>query len=636
MYIYIRRVDILFFLVLLCSFFLFSSVVSAHSSLKETYPEGNAVLETPPDKVEIWFQDPVAIHKESIQIIDSNKKIIQTGQTKVDPDDKRHLTTVLRNDLAAGDYKVKMNVIAQDGFVIEEQFTFTVAEQEKQESLPEELELVKSNVSDGEIFQGSPNKIDLWFNQPAEITAFGIFNENYQPVATGTAEVDESDPNHLFIPISEPLNSGTYQITWYAAPVSKAEGANQADRVGVFYFAVDQFTSMEPVGGYKTKIDTNTFSFSFGLKQLAYWLSFIGLTVLFGLSWFHSFIHKAWTTRKIIPWFYTLGILGIVLLIVDHRLDLPQLDLKNFILVKFVWIPIVQIILITLGLFVRKLRLLFIGLALLLWPFVIGHASYPRYGGYLTMAVSAVHILAVGIWMGGLVALLAKPKDQDGLEWIKQVGPNFSKWALVSVISIIISGVWMSIAFLPSFTFVTLIESEWGRMLLMKVVFFLFLLLLGYFQRKAVIRISAAAANTFIRKIRTEVIYGICILFFAASLVAANPSAAERGVYPETTDQEDLGLIVDIAPIQMGLNTISLEFAKDVPIEDVTVQLDMPPDWQIEVDAFEVEEGLYKLTGNLLHAAGTINMTVRVTLASGELVEIPYRIVVPGEVRFNE
>ena len=119
-------------------------------------------------------------------------------------------------------------------------------------------------------------------------------------------------------------------------------------------------------------------------------------------------------------------------------------------------------------------------------------------------------------------------------------------------------------------------------------------------------------------------------------LVAANPSTAEQGVYKEITQQQDLDLSVSVTPLEMGLNTITLDFKNGSKISNVKVELNMPPSWRIENNAFKVDAGTYKLTGNLLHAAGTVSMKVKVWMNNGDKIQIPYRIVVPGEVRFNE
>ncbi|WP_188453336.1 copper resistance CopC/CopD family protein [Virgibacillus oceani] len=626
-----------FLTVLLALFFSFSLPANAHSTLKDTYPKGNEVLEDAPSRIEVWFQDPVVIHTDSIKIVDSAGNVVPAA-SKLDSKNAGHIITKLKEKLEPGKYTVKINVIAQDGFVIEEEFRFSVIKPVKSEF--NELELVKSNISDGEIYKGSPKQVELWFNQAAEVTAFGIFDDNHQPVGVKQPKVDPKNPRHTIIPISRKLSSGSYQITWYAAPVNKGEQTIQSDRVGVYYFAVDEFSSMTPIGNNNSSIDWGTFKFSFGLKQIAYWLTFIGLTVLFGISWFYSVILKNRIEQprrnKSILLFYLLSLVGIALLIIHHRIDLSGLSINEFLLIKFSWIPIVQLFLITIGIWIKKIRPFLFALALILWPFIIGHASYPRYGGYVTMAAASLHVLAVGIWMGGLIALIIKPKHQDSREWFKTVGSSFSKWALASVMIIIFSGVWMTVEFLPSFSIKSLVESEWGRSLLVKTILFLLLVIIGYIQRKAVKQLSSKLAQSFFGRVRAEIMYGVIIFFFAATLVAANPSAAEQGVYKETPTQQDLDLTVEITPLEMGLNTITLDFKNDPKIRNVKVQLSMPPDWRIENKAFEVDKGTYKLTGNLLHAAGTTNMKVNVLMESGEEIQIPYRIVVPGEIRFNE
>lgn len=628
----------IFFLVALLSvFFVYHSPVDAHSSLKKTIPEGNAVLEQGPSTIEVWFQDPVVIHKDSIKIMNAKGNQISTAKSELDPNNAGHIITKLEKNLKPGKYTVNISVIAKDGYVIEEEFRFSVKEAEK--AVAKELKLLKSSISDGEIHKGSPKQIELWFNQAAKVTAFGIFDDN-QPVGTKQPKIDPNNPRHITIPLAEKLASGSYQITWYASPANKEKQTIPGQKVGVYYFAVDEFSPMTPVKANESVLDWSTFKFSFGLKQLAYWLTFVGMTVLFGISWFYSIALKSkveqTSSNKMNLLFYSISLIGIILLIIQHKSDLPELPIKDFLLLKFTWIPITQFVLITLGIFLKKIRPYLFGLALVLWPFIIGHASYPRYGGYITMAVTALHVLAVGIWMGGLVAMIAKPKRHDSEEWLKDVGPSFSKWALFSVILIAFSGIWMAVEFLPSSSFKSLIGSEWGRSLLVKTALFLLLVIVGYIQRKTVKRVGSNLAHSFFKRVRIEVIYGVIIFFFAATIVAANPSAAEQGVYKEATKQHDLGLSVSVTPLEMGLNTISLDFKEASTIRNVKVELSMPPDWRIENNAFKVDEGTYKLTGNLLHAAGTINMDVKVYIKNGDMIEIPYRIVVPGEKRFNE
>jgi hypothetical protein len=51
------------------------------------------------------------------------------------------------------------------------------------------------------------------------------------------------------------------------------------------FFAIDEFSSIQQGGGQGLRyFQWSVLDFSLGLKQLAYWLSFIGFTILFGLS----------------------------------------------------------------------------------------------------------------------------------------------------------------------------------------------------------------------------------------------------------------------------------------------------------------------------------------------------------------
>ncbi len=81
---------------------------------------------------------------------------------------------------------------------------------------------------------------------------------------------------------------------------------------------------------------------------------------------------------------------------------------------------------------------------------------------------------------------------------------------------------------------------------------FILLISIGYIQRQNVKKLGSKFAHSFSKRARIEVIYGVIILFFAATLVAANPSTAEQGVYRESTKQQDLDLSVEITPFRNG------------------------------------------------------------------------------------
>ncbi|MEA3321478.1 MAG: copper resistance protein CopC [Bacillota bacterium] len=606
----------------------------AHSNLEKTYPIDREQLTKSPSTVELWFEDPVVLHDESITLEDNTGTLVKLEQSKVDQNDKSHIITDVPKSLPEGKYTVKINVIALDGFVIQEKIDFEVIKEENKLIKQEELKIVKYSPEDGEIVTGSPQKLNLWFNQPAEITAIGLFDDRQQSIPLSEAIVDPNDSNHIIVEIGKELSKGTYQVTWYAHP--EDGDMNQPDIIDVFYFAVDEFTPIQQVNIGEP---TNTFWFKgVGLKQLSYWLVFIGISVLFGGTFLQSIIARQKASQK---WFrisfvlFLVVILAEAIILVLQKGELGNLSLGQLLSVKFIWIPLLQITLLMLGLIFSKMRLLLYGVTLLLVPFITGHASYPRYGGYLTILVSAIHLIAASIWIGGLFGLFTLPKKEEMKEWLNEVIPKYSRWALISLITLIATGLFMTFSYIPSFSIGSFVKSEWGKAIIIKSIITLVVIGIGYFQRRTIKRLTNKAFPTIIRRLSVEMIYGLLILLFASILVVSTPSAAEQGVYPTSKKAINTELNVNISPLYPGLNVLTMEFGTP-EIERVEVTITMPPSYNVTYNAFEIEDNVFKITGNLLHAAGTMTMQVKAIKVNGEESVFDYKIVIPGEMRFNE
>lgn len=605
-----------------------------HSSLEKSYPLDREQLSQSPTTLEFWFEDPVVLHAESIKLTDHTGTLIKLEQPKIDTNDKTHIIARVPENLTAGNYTVNINVIALDGFVIQEKVGFEIIKEEIKPREEEELKIVKYSPSDGEIVTGSPEKLNLWFNQPAEITAIGLFGDYRQTVSLKEPIVDPEDPNHIIVEIDEKLSKGTYQVTWYAQQLGSDN--NQLQIMDVFYFAVDEFTPIqqlnpgEPMKAFWFK--------SAGLKQLGYWFVFIGISLLFGGTFLQTIISRQKTSKK---WFKISSILLLIVLIGEvmilflQKEELGNLSLGQFFSVKFVWIPLLQITLLILGLGFSKIRLLLYGVTLMLVPFITGHSSYPRYGGYLTILVSVLHLFAASIWIGGLFGFITLPKKEEMKEWLNKVLPKYSNWALFSLIILVITGLFMTYQFIPSFSIGSFVKSEWGKAIIIKSFITVVVIGIGYFQRRTIKHLTNKAFSTIMNRSRVEMIYGLLILLFASLLVVSTPSAAEQGVYPTSKQDPNTELNVEFSPLYPGLNVLTMEFGtKDIAKVEVT--LSMPPNYNVTYNAFKVDDNVFKITGNLLHAAGTMKMQVKGAKTNGEESVFDYSVVIPGEMRFNE
>lgn len=96
-------------------------------------------------------------------------------------------------------------------------------------------------------------------------------------------------------------------------------------------------------------------------SNVAYWMTFIGLLTLFGGSWFYWVIakqkgnHFRW--NKVASLLYGLSMIGMLFLILHRWFDLTYMSLVEFISLRFVWVPVLQIIVLSIGYWLTRGKL---------------------------------------------------------------------------------------------------------------------------------------------------------------------------------------------------------------------------------------------------------------------------------------
>jgi copper transport protein len=126
-----------------------------------------------------------------------------------------------------------------------------------------------------------------------------------------------------------------------------------------------------------------------------------------------------------------------------------------------------------------------LGLAISATPGLAGHAST---GPLVSIAVPAdtLHIYGVGLWFGGLVILFAAFLPRSDEASLRDVVPRYSAYALVSMGVIVATGVFQ--AFRQIDRFGALLDTDYGRILLVKLGFFLLLMVAAAVSRDVVNR----------------------------------------------------------------------------------------------------------------------------------------------------
>jgi copper transport protein len=121
-----------------------------------------------------------------------------------------------------------------------------------------------------------------------------------------------------------------------------------------------------------------------------------------------------------------------------------------------------------------------VGVALAATPGLSGHASTGRWAG-LALLADILHVLAMAVWLGGLVALGLARRDDVAYP---RVAHRFSGVALGAVVVIVISGVFQAIRQLEPFS--ALWSSDYGTILLLKLAAFVVVIGIAAWSRRLV------------------------------------------------------------------------------------------------------------------------------------------------------
>ncbi len=171
-----------------------------------------------------------------------------------------------------------------------------------------------------------------------------------------------------------------------------------------------------------------------------------------------------------------------------------------------------------------------------------GHAE-SEHPQWLVMGSDSLHILAMGVWVGGLVVLFVALLPRGEADELDQVLPVFSRVAYVCVGTLAVTGTYQ--AFLGVNSWRALLLTDYGRLVLLKIALFIAMIALGNLARTTVqhrgVRIAYAMTDTLIpddvedepprphllrRTVLFELVLAAAVLVATAVLVAKPPGPA--------------------------------------------------------------------------------------------------------------
>lgn len=330
---------------------------------------------------------------------------------------------------------------------------------------------------------------------PAEVTL--IFTESVTPAgpgirvyAPGGAQVAGAarvTGTALSAPVSS-TEHGTFVVSWqvFAADTHPSRGA--------FAFTVgspsaNPFTALLNTG----EVGTST-PLGIALQALAHWIHFAGFAMVFGVAGYRVL------TRA--PGFGRMLGAGVVLLVAAEPLavvaQLASLSFDGDTAVAVLGSSFGRVVALRLGAALLAWTVLATGRS---WPLLtIGAAdavidglaahAIPGLPG-VGQALAAVHVGAMGLWVGGLAAYVTKPDSR------------FTRYALITFATA--AGTGAVLAFAHTAQPSALVGTDYGRALILKVAI-----------------VALVATTVLLRRRRIE-LFGTFAIIGAAALVAALP-----------------------------------------------------------------------------------------------------------------
>ena len=186
---------------------------------------------------------------------------------------------------------------------------------------------------------------------------------------------------------------------------------------------------------------------------------------------------------------------------------------------------------------------------------VAGHA-WTAPNRAVAVVSDLAHLGAVAVWTGGLLALLvALPLVADRVA----LATRFSALALGAAAVVAVTGTvsgWQQVRTLDALT-----STAYGRLLLAKVVGFVVLVGLGWVNRSRLLPLVARTVGPLTRSLRVEVVVAAVVLGLTAALIHQAPARATvTEPFQTTVSGEEATLDLTVDPATAGPNDLHLYF----------------------------------------------------------------------------
>jgi copper transport protein len=492
-----------------------------------------------------------------------------------------------------------------------------------------------------EILSSSPGRIELRFTEPVEETYTKIIlvDETGAEVPGTSTSLDSSDPTIARMVIPDNLARGTYSVVWRT--LSAADGHRFS---GYFAFTIGSSSDVRTV---IPPAFTDSGGAPFWFEVLSRWIAFLTLSLLTGLwlTWvlvIRPGLAPVWQIGPaavsrvrgyalVVGLLYLIGSVIALLVQASGQSDGNLLGAVRDTLVDTRWgriwtLRLVFGALITIVFLAaawwwpRRRMLTYGGLlalsALLPLPHaLISHASAQTAGRTEAIFADYAHLLAMGLWIGGLGAIAATLTASGDLAsggrraFLVRIMPRFSAIALTCWAALGMTGLYSGYLQIGSWD--GLFDTPYGRALVYKLVILAAVLVVASVNLLVVTRAirtaTAEAAPRWWRRfavlIALELIGVAAVLIFVGRMTSLEPS---RPILAERENQQTIAFTIgersatlSMAPGSAGPNHFRLDVHGDPLASNVKASVLLVPPLDL---AGQKAVTLERTTGNSFEA----------------------------------
>ena len=528
------------------------------------------------------------------------------------------------------------------------------------------------------IVETAPEQLFIQFNEPIvpELSRIDLLTQAGQRIEAGALVSGDEENSSLVLPLP-PLENGSYLVSWQV--LSAVDGHTTT---GTYSFGIGVASLAGVVGNTETAVQLDP------LSATARWLSLSAIVLLLGLFLFRPVLWLPARPAGPLPDNYqavdqnvysaglSVGWLAVALLLLANLLTLAdqvttyQLfagnNLVAWLSTRFGWMWLTRLgVIVLLGTILKRLGrfptaardpLWWAGsvltLLLAVTASLISHSAALLQASLNATVTDLVHLLAAGIWGGGLIQLAlaawyARELPLSTRTTINlQLVVQFSLLAGLAVGLLLASGGYLASVHVATWT--ALFGTTYGRILLLKLGLMLPLLLLAAVNLLYIKpRLRAAAAGPvapiilrrFMLLVRAEAAVAFLVILAAGFLTDAQrgadaPLLADDGGRAVLQQQvEDLTFTMTIEPALVGNNIfdIAITDAAGQPVSDIS-DIDLRFTFleqslgASEAVPEQIDAGLYRLEGAFISLIGEWQVEVAVRRPGSYDAFAPYRL----------